>query len=497
MVQAPTVLAPAKAMTRAEAVEGVNAALAELAGATTVAESVASGIKNHPRPYYLKPEDKSYADGAEIFTKAAADEKMIEPFVYTFKYRPWDVALAFIRVTNTVFGVTPTALPPATNPFTGEPIYKSHNLEIPVGPYESVSIPYGTVAFAPWGSSEITYSHTKDAKLGIVGQISVECVRRLHPTVRGLCKLVEEDLKINSIYKGKAITDSFEPEFLDPYVATNRNEIIWTKDVAAGLEGSLINIIKYTTRARERGQKIHRSVLFKGEPGNGKSETINIIAQHCIENGWTYVLGAKDLQGALHQARMYAPAVIALEDFERLVDTADPNSLAELLEELDGTSSKGHEIMLVTTSNFVNDLNQRIRRRMAKEIEFGPFDSEACARYLQVRLRNIAHESLDYTRVAATMDGWGNSFISKVVEFASGIALEHDNPKLTTEDLLKASEAQKPDWEAYKSSLIRPEPNKLDDALRVLLAPMVKNVIMEREGEFQDTDEGQRLVFTK
>ena len=457
--------------------DAVNKALAELAGAKKVHQAVAAGIRDHEASWYAKPVTQTYADGAEIFAKAAADEKMVEPYTHTFKHRPWDVSLAFMTVCKETYGSVPTALPPTKNPMTGDMEYPSTQIEIPIGPYDSVTIPYGTVEFLPL-RAKVTYDATRDPRLGVVGQIEILAPRKLHDAARGLCLQVEAYLKEHSIYKGRAITSHGNPVFLDPYKATNREEIIWTREVDAALRGSILNVIKYTDRAKSRGQKVHRSVLFKGEPGNGKSETINIVAQICEENGWTYILGQTTLQDALTQARMYAPAVIALEDFDRLVKESKETDLSDLLEELDGTSAKGHDIMLVTTTNFIDDLNQRVRRRMAKEIEFGPFDAEAAARYLEVRLKMIAAPDIDYGVIATSMDGWGNSYISKVVEFASGIALEHESPELTTQDLLDAAEAQRPDWEAYKLSKIRPDENKLDQALVSLTRDAVKEMVM-------------------
>lgn len=482
-----------------ESTSKVNDALAQLADASATHETVASGIRDHRETFVLKPEPMSYPQLAVLATKAADEERQVEPFVKVYNYRTWDVALAFSRVCERVYGHPPFAVKD-----------ESYTVEIPTSPTQTVTIHYGTLDI-PELKGTITHDQTRDRYYGSIGQVIIRVPKKLQNAARGLCKLVEDDLKANSIYKGKAITSDQMPKFLDPYV-TNKNQIVWSRSVDSAMRGSVLNVIKHTARAKERGQNIHRSVLFFGEPGNGKSESINIVAQTCVENGWTYVLTTTTLSEALQTARLLAPAVISAEDFERLVNQATEEERSAVLEELDGTSSKGQDIMLVTTTNFVTDLEKAVRRRMFKEIEFGPFDPPGTEKFLRLKLDGQTakdtgnsledvltlpteypadhYNTMDYPVVALSMDGWGNSYISKVIDFAAGLALEHDSPELTTADLLDAVEAQKPDWEGYLSSLARPVPNKLDDVLGDLFTQALSDKV---KGFWEDDD----LVFSK
>jgi ATPases of the AAA+ class len=465
-------------MTKGESTDRINKALSDLAGATQTHETVASGIRDHEQTYYAKPVGSSYGAGADIFARAADEEKQIEPYVVTFNYRPWDVALAFSRVWERTYGHPPFAK-------RGE----TAQVEIPVGPNEKVKIPFGTFD-VPELKGTVQYDDTTDKRLGVIGRVIFYIPKMLHSSAEGLGRLVADDLKVNSIYKGKAITSDSMPKFLNPFV-TNAANIVWSRPVDASMRGSLLNVIRYTDRAKSRGQQIHRSVLMYGEPGNGKSETINIVAQACVQNGWTYVLATGSLMEAMQTARLLAPAVISVEDLERMVAEASPDERSALLEELDGTSSKGQDIMLVATTNYINDLEKAVRRRMFKEIEFGPFDVPGAERFLRIKLRDQSapdagnthlgvddqlerydeaqRTTLDFAEVASAMDGWGNSYISKVTDFAAGLALEHDDPELTTADLLDAVEAQRSDWEGYQAAQSRPTPNKFDAAFKSIL----------------------------
>ena len=483
-------------MTKAESITAINDTLAALAGAVADHDTVTSGIRDHDKTYIAKPEPMSNAMLAEIATKAAFEEKQVEPYIHTFNYRPWDVALAVHRVWKQVYSHTPSAKKGRTM-----------QIEVPTGPTTSITIPYGTFDAVELGNGEMTFDDSRDKRFGQVGIVIFEIPKKLHPVAQGLCKLIADDLAINSIYKGKAITSEAMPRFLDPFV-TKADKIVWSRAVDASLRGSLVNVIKYTDRARERGQQIHRSALFYGDPGNGKTESMNIVAQTCMQNGWSYVLCTTNLTEAMQTARLLAPAVVAIEDIERLVAEASQEERSALLEELDGTTSKGKDIMLVATTNYIGDLEKAFRRRMFKEIEFGAFDVTGAERFLRIKLEgqcapdagdtflnddpqaelytDVQRTTLNYAQVAQSMDGWGNSYISKVTDFAAGLALEHESPELTTADLLDAVEAQRSDWEGYLASQSRPTPNRFDTAFQELVGTTLKeNVELDLEsGEF-------------
>lgn len=466
---------------RDEALEGVLSALAGLAGATSLHQSVAAGIEEHNQTTYLKPKPATYREGEALFKRAAEEEEQREQYTHQFKYRPWDVALAFMNVCKATFGVAPVAHP-------GDSVQQ----EIATGLHTSVTIPYGCAQLLPLADAHVDYTRARDPRLGIVGVLGITTQKRLHPAARGLCLAVEEYLKDHSIYKGKAITSDSEPRFMDPWRATNAENIIWTRETDAALRGSLLNLIQFPGRAYDRGLPIHRTVLFEGEPGNGKSETINIVAQMAVANGFTSITVTTDLKDALTQARMYAPSVIFFEDLEQLVNDATAEEMSALLEELDGASTKGHDIMLVATTNFIEDLRKTVRRRMAKVITFGPFDAEASARYLRVVLKGQAEPDFDYEEVAAGMDGWGNSYIAKAVEFAKGLALSHESPMLRTVDLLDAIKVIDPEWQAYNLAKARPEPPRFDTAFKEVMVEAVTSGAVR-----VDMDNSYELVKAK
>lgn len=399
-----------------------------------------------------------------------------------YGYRPWDVANATARVLARRFGITTSR--------------DGSSVEVAVGVNEKIYVPWGTIMIPAIKGSITIESMDHGDGMGQVGATTIELPRVFEPAARQLNQEIADELAAYSIYRGKAITADVPARFLDPYV-TDRTAIVWSASTKAALEGSVINVIRHTDRARSRGMDLHRPVLWYGEPGNGKTETMNIVAQEALENGWSFVQcngSLRDVISTLRYARARGRHVVAVEDFERLINSATEQDRTDLLEELDGATSKGSEVLLIATTNFLEDLasHQAARRRFFKEIYFGPLDTQGVERLLRRSLRDSAaidagntisadevegityseeeHMSLDYAKVTRALDGWGNSYIKKVQEFAKSIALSHPEPHLTTADLLQAIEAYRPDWEAYQASSGREEGlPTLDQAFRAMV----------------------------
>jgi len=398
-----------------------------------------------------------------------------------YGYKPWDVANAVARVLARRFGITPTR--------------SGGSIEVQVD-YDKVTyVPWGVISIpAIKGSLEIGQMDHEDGN-GLVGFTEIQLPKLYEDAARALNMEIAAELMAHSIYRGKAITADDTPRFLNPYV-TDRHAIVWSAETRAALFGSVINIIRHTERAKDRGIDLHRPVLWYGEPGNGKTETMNIVAQEALENGWSFIQcngSLRDVIRTLRYGRRQGRHVVAVEDFERLINDASQQDRTDLLEELDGATSKGSEVLLIATTNFLEDLNvhQAARRRFFKEIYFGPLDTQGVESLLRLQLMDTAapdagesiegdavlsatydkddYETLNYAKVTRALDGWGNSYIRKVQEFAKSIALAHPEPHLTTADLLDAVAAYRPDWEAYMASSGREDKATFEQTYRELV----------------------------
>ena len=430
------------------------------------------------------PDSMSDAVAIDTLSQYIADKRsMVTVVKEDYGYRPWDVAAATARVLARVFGITTTR-------------GKANTVEIQCDIDKVMYVPWGTLTIPEIKATLTVDQIDKGDGMGLLGRTMIELPKLHEEAARGINHLIAAELAEHSIYRGKAITADVPARFINPYV-TDKDSIVWSRATEAALRGAVINILTHTDRAKERRIDLNRPVLWHGEPGNGKTETMNIVAQIALENGWSFIQcngTLRDVISTLRFARRQGKHVVAVEDFERLVNDASQQDRTDLLEELDGATSKGSEVLLIATTNFLEDLavHQAARRRFFKEIYFGPLDTQGVEALLRRSLRDcsapdagntIAHDeiygdvvyddvdirAMDFAKVTRRIDGWGNSYIRKVQEFAQSIALSHEEPHLTTRDLMDAAEAYQPDWDAYKASSGRQVTQTFEDSFRGLV----------------------------
>lgn len=453
----------------------------------------ADPVVRKPGVQITLPETMSDATAIEVLTQWVADKKNLTRVVKDdYGYRPWDVAAATAHVLAEVFGIT-----------TG--VGSTQTVEIQVDVDKVAYVPWGTLRI-PAIRGELTISATdRGDGMGMTGMTIIELPKMFEDHARGLNMLIAKRLDEHSIYRGKAITADQEPRFINPYV-TDRSAIVWSKSTEAALRGSVLNVLEQTERARARGIDLNRPVLWHGEPGNGKTETMNIVAQVALENGWSFIQcngTLREVISTLRYARKRSRHVVAVEDFERLINDATQQDRTDLLEELDGSTSKGSEVLLIATTNFLADLDshQAARRRFFKEIYFGPLDTVGVEKLLRRTLGGYTasdvgesihpdevvasgypdeyYTTMNYAVVTRALDGWGNSYIRKVQEFAQSIALSHEHPHLTTADMLDAVEAYRPDWESYLASSGRVPEKDFESEMRRVVAETTQQVLAD------------------
>lgn len=460
--------------TNKDSSKAIIKALENLANASANQESIQTSLRDHKESFYVKPESRSYAQAAEVYTMAAAEEKEMATFTSCFDsspVKPWDGAYLTAKTLFELYGYG--GFGKAVQTMFGK--QDPQTISVPISTTETVEVPWGLLE-VPDLQAVLQLGSFRHEKYGSIFSLTVQAPKKMQDAVKGLFIAIEHNIRTKSLYKGKCITSDEMPKFLDPYAATNRDDIIFSAEVDAMIRGSLTNVIRFTDRARERGITVKRSVMLYGDPGNGKSETANIIAQEAMESTtpWTYIFCQGDLMDALRTARLYAPAILLFEDVETLIKDINPAQMKELLEEFDGSTTKGHELLLIGTTNFIGDLYQPFRRRFYKEIEFTPLDHDGRVRFLMKKLADEVDPNMDYGVCASAMDGWGNSYISKALDFARSLALENVVPRITTDNLLDAITATRSEWESYLLAKARPEEPTFERAFSTMVQKAVE-----------------------
>lgn len=423
--------------TNDEAALKIAAALAALDDASESFESVANGIRDHDETWYVKPSDKGYAQMAEIAIAAAKEEQEICEPVKVFDYRPFDGAHATAKVLFNVWGYAGFGKVIPATMFTPE--RKPQKITIAVGPEETLEIPWGHLA-VPDLKAVLKLSSTMDAEKGMLFVLSVECPKLMEKSIRGLFRLIQDELEKHSIYKGKAITAAQEPEFID-LSGLNPAHIIFKEDVQQALQHEVWFPIENMDFMRADGQPTRWVTLLDGPYGTGKTLAAMLTAQRCIrpEVGITFIQvrpGKDDLKTALQTALLYSPAVVAFED----VDTAaDPekvsrDEISRLLDSFDGIRSKGVDVQIILTTNHSDKVHPGLLRagRLNTYIKFGDLDADALRQLLSVKVGEHRLVDIDKDAIYKACQGYEPAFMDLVIQVSRRYALSRNTTELTT-----------------------------------------------------------------
>jgi transitional endoplasmic reticulum ATPase len=369
----------------------------------------------------------------------SADEKFTS-FYRIFKYRMLDGAVAFNRVMDDMFGTQGEGVTRQTM-FGDEPP-EIQVVETGIG--EHAEAPLGLVKF-PGYEATFDIGYTRDPELGAVSKISCYAPKRRQAEIEKFFDAVQAQLDNSSIYRGKAITAASIPGFFNAD-AVNAEQVVYAADVQRQLSANVWTPIRHAQRLRDMGRPVNRKVLLTGKYGTGKTLSLVLTAQVAVANGFTFITVRSDDDPleALQTARMYAPAVVAIEDFDLLTADKDREEIDQVLDALDSVTTKEQEVIILFTTNFPEEVDMGALRpgRIDHIINFGELDSEG---YLQLIRATIPAAQLaadlNYESVAEAFSGLYPAFATEAVNKAILYSLDRTNGKadvITTDDIVSA-----------------------------------------------------------
>lgn len=363
-------------------------------------------------------------------------------FTRQFNNRPDDGCVAFSRAMNMVFGTQ--GVGKSIQTMFGE--RKPEIRMVQTGLDEQAEAPNGKVAFAEM-DAEFYLGTNWDEELGPVFVISCNCPRKYRQRVEGFFAVIDNILKTDSIYKGKAINGAETPGFFNPF-AVDSSRVIYTASVLNQLEEVVMTPLRHTNLLRVDGIPVKRCCMFAGPYGTGKSLAGMLVAQVAVQNGWTFILvrAEDDPFEALKTAQLYAPAVVMVEDIDNLAAGKSRAEITRLLDAVDSVSVKGKEIMLISTTNFPDDVDMSMLRpgRTDVIIDFAHLDKEDFQRLIPAVLpvARLAAD-LNYAAVAEAFHGLFPAFATEACYRALFHSLRKNEGRrvpITEEDLLAGAQ---------------------------------------------------------
>lgn len=395
---------------------------------------VGDEIEYHDGLKISLPKDMPLRKARDILKRVETDQETEQTQVKQFNYRPFDGAVACARVMRRMFGITFGER--MRSFFRDDP---PQTLSVPIGLDETLEVPWGLVSIPSMEGFRLNIGQTTDSEYGKVFAVNATYLKKHTNEIKKFFVEVEQELKTNSIYRGQAIVGLDKPQFLD--MSTFRSaEIVFSDDVEDILNGTVWSVLKYRDQFKRKGIRTKRAALLYGPYGCGKTSALLMTAEVALANGWTYikVKPGENVNEALKLARLYAPAVVAIEDIDNEASTAEGGEVSKLLETFDGVTSKGAEIVVVMTTNHKDRVHKGMLRpgRLDAVVEIAELDRGGVERLVKaVVAEDDLDPSVDYDEVYAAMQltwdgqthGFLPAFVREALERAKAVAISSNN----------------------------------------------------------------------
>jgi transitional endoplasmic reticulum ATPase len=371
----------------------------------------------------IVPKGMAFAEAREWLRRREAEEDnqiAIDEVIDCF---PTEGANAFARAMDTKFGFFQQV---ATPGFFGPtpPVL----ISIDTGVEETTSVPWGRITIPGVDGYLETGIVLRDNRLQF--RIGGQVKQKSKGLVDELASLTRTVLREQSIYKGHAIRVSFPdspeefnprdcPKFMD-VKNVRPEELIFPLETKRLVDTAVLTPIKRTAACRAHKIPLKRGVLLEGPYGVGKTLTANVVAKTCEDNGWTFIYldDVQQLEEAMRFARRYEPAVIFAEDIDQATSGDRDDDMNAILNTLDGVDTKTMEVMVILTTNHVDEINQAMLRpgRLDTVISVKAPDAEAVQRLVTLYSRGQLAPETDLKVVGRKLAGQIPAVIREVVE---------------------------------------------------------------------------------
>jgi transitional endoplasmic reticulum ATPase len=330
-------------------------------------------------------------------------------------------------------------------------------LSVPVDPNRVVQVPWGR--FSLPNIEGYLESSIEQDDLGVSRFVISGEVKRLYePAINEIVESVKARVRHHSIYKGKAFRVRLfddrdrrivmpEPKFiaLDPKV---EEELILPEKTETSVKTNTFTPIEQTARVNKFGIPLKRGILLAGPFGTGKTMIARVTAEKAVANGWTYVEVervtefAEVAKLAMQYGDNKAGVVLFCEDIDRIMQGDERHAGIDMvLNTIDGVESKGSAMMVVLTTNELENITSAMLRpgRLDAIIHIGPPDKVAAVRLARQYGRGLIDENDPLTESGDALAGKIPAVIREIVERSKLAAIRlnpNDDELVVTDEAL-------------------------------------------------------------
>lgn len=421
------------------------------------------------------PKGTTYSGVMAILEAKRREQETVSVFRREYNYRPYDGAVATAIVLKARYGLV---MGKAIQTMFGET--PPQVLEVPVGPGgKVVQAPWGRIQIPVIDGGDVYLNDTEHRDYGTIFEITVKAKRMYGKEVEEFFADVDEQLRNASIYRGKAVAGADELTFIEDLDKFDPAQIVFDSGVQNSLDAALFAPLRHPAAYRAEHIPLKRAVLLYGPYGTGKTSIGMLTAKEAVKAGWTFIMarpGRDGVEAVLTTARLYAPAVVWVEDVDTDTGSSDPKSVSRMLDAFDGITTKAGEIIVALSTNHIGKVPPGMLRpgRLDYVLEIAALDRPATEKLIRVVVApgKLAGD-VDFDAVYAEMDGFLPAFIRATADRARSFAIHRMNGStdyvLTTADLVGAARSLHPQLALHQ--------NAADPAPLPTLDKVVKNLV--------------------
>lgn len=246
---------------------------------------------------------------------------------------------------------------------------------------------------APWDKATATVGVSMGS-----ATITITAKRKFADEVTQYFNLIRKRLETSSIYKGRSLVVTRDDNFgaVQFEIIDNRpsDKIVLNRNTALVLDNFVYGAMEDVGK---------RTYLFTGNYGNGKTETAMAVGRYAVRElgmSFFYVKDSDVFEQLLVQSKKYQPCVIFLEDIDEIAAGEERDKkINEMLNVLDGVSTKGHNLTTIFTTNHPRRINTAMRRpgRIDLVVQFDNPETEPRKKIMELYFMGLeGSDRLDY-----------------------------------------------------------------------------------------------------
>lgn len=423
--------------------EGEDGKMATTKGTMITGDEIKFNTDPADKSMYV-PQGTTYEQILTAVERKRREQEEVTNFSRQYAYRPWDGAHAAKLALKDLFGLVIGS--PIKTMFGDIP---PQEMTVQIGVNKTTTVPWGKLTIPSLPGAEFYFDSARGPDRLPVFVVNVEAKKRFKKEIEALFDRIQYHLENNSIYRGHALLGAAELEFLDTS-KFRANQIVFSDYVTQTLDAALFNTIRNAAVMKAEGLPTKKSILLHGPFGTGKSSVGMITAQVAEQNGWTFLqarTGVDRVEDVLKTAKLYAPAVVFVEDIgEQASALSDSSRVSQLLETFDGIAAKDSDIIMVLTTNHVEQIHKGMLRpgRIDFALKIGALDRGGVERLIRALIDPRKLDSdVDFNLVHAAMEGFEPAFVRATADRAKIWAINAAGGKanytISTQDLVNAA----------------------------------------------------------